>query len=82
MEQGRFPYYPGHTLLVFGARSYLNPYGQIDTPEQIFRTAYPAGHRVEIIPGAHGTYFRSENIEGLSGTIKRSIARHLMSEPM
>jgi UDP-N-acetylmuramate--L-alanine ligase len=82
MEQGRFPYYPGHTLLVFGAYSYLNPYGQIEAPEQIFRTAYPGGHRVEIIPGAHGTYFRPETIEGLSGTIKQALARHLMPEAM
>ena len=82
MEQGRFPYYPGHTLLLFGAQSYLNPYGHIDAPEQIFRTAYSGGHRVEIIPGAHGTYFRSENIAALSGTIKKCLARHLVPEPM
>jgi UDP-N-acetylmuramate--L-alanine ligase len=78
MEQGRFPYYPGQTLLVFGAGSYLNPYGQIEAPEQIFRTAYPGGHRVEIIPGAHGTYFTPENIDALSVVIKRHMARHLV----
>lgn len=77
MEQGRFPHYPGHTLLLFGAGSYLNPYGQIDAPEQIFRTAYTGGHRVEIIPGAHGTYFTPENIGALAGAITRHLERHL-----
>ncbi len=80
MEQGRFPHYPGYTLLLFGARSYLNPYGQIDSPEQIFRTAYPGGHRVEIIPGAHGAYFTPENIDCLADTITRHLLRHLTSE--
>lgn len=75
MEQGRFPYYPGRTLLLFGARSYLNPYGQIDAPEQIFRTAYPGGHRVEIINGGHGEYFTPANI----GTLADTITRHLVS---
>lgn len=81
MEQGRFPHYPGHTLLLFGARSYLNPYGQIDAPEQIFRTAYTGGHRVEIIPGAHGQYFSPENIEALAGTIARHLKQNLRCEP-
>lgn len=75
MEQGRFPHYPGRTLLLFGARSYLNPYGQIDSPEQIFRTAYSGGHQVEIIPGAHGTYFTPENIAGLAESIERHLVR-------
>jgi len=77
MEQGRFPHYPGRTLLLFGARSYLNPYGQIDSPEQIFRTAYSGGHQVEIIPGAHGTYFTPENIAGLAESIERHLVREM-----
>ncbi|WER08122.1 hypothetical protein PUH89_12400 [Rhodobacter capsulatus] len=56
MEQGRFLHYPGATLLLFGAGSYLNPYGQIAAPEQVFRSAYPAGHHVEILRGAHGVF--------------------------
>ena len=76
MEQGRFFHYPGETLLVFGARSYLNPCGQLDAPEQLFRTAYPAGHHVEIIPGAHGHYFRPENIDTLAATLLRHMDRH------
>lgn len=76
MEQGRFFHYPGTTLLLFGAGSYLNPYGHIAAPEQLFRTAYPAGHDVEIIPGAHGHYFRPGNVEALAATILRHIDRH------
>ncbi|WP_323032344.1 amino acid adenylation domain-containing protein [Paracoccus sp. (in: a-proteobacteria)] len=76
MEQGRFFHYPGTTLLLFGAGSYLNPYGHIDAPEQLFRTAYPAGHHVEIIPGAHGHYFTPENVGALAGTILRHLDRH------
>lgn len=76
MEQGRFLHYPGTTLLLFGAGSYLNPYGQIDAPEQVFRAAYPAGHHVEIIPGAHGGYFKPRNVDGLAATILRHINRH------
>lgn len=76
MEQGRFFHYPGATLLLFGAGSYLNPYGQISAPEQLFRTAYPAGHHVEVIHGAHGQYFRPENVGGLAATILRHLDRH------
>lgn len=73
MEQGRFFHYPGTTLLLFGAGSYLNPYGQMNAPEQVFRTAYPAGHHVEIIPGAHGHYFMPENVDALAATILRHL---------
>ncbi|MAU61308.1 MAG: CDA peptide synthetase III [Parvibaculum sp.] len=76
MEQGRFFPYPGKTLLLFGAGSYLNPYGQIASPEHLFKTAYPAGHTVEIIPGPHGRYFLPENVEALAATIRRYIDRH------
>lgn len=77
MEQGRFLHYPGPALLLFGEGSYLNPYGQVESPEQIFRAAYPAGHDVEIIPGAHGQYFLPENVEALSAVILRQINRRL-----
>lgn len=76
MEQGRFLHYPGKTLLLFGEGSYLNPFGQIEAPEQLFRTAYPAGHHVEIIPGTHGGYFLSENVDVLAAAIRRHIDRH------
>lgn len=73
MEQGRFHRYPGATLLIFGAGSYLNPYGQIAGPEQVFRTAYPAGHAVEIIPGAHGQYFAPGSVGALAAAILRHV---------
>jgi UDP-N-acetylmuramate--L-alanine ligase len=76
MEQGRFFHYPGTTLLLFGAGSYLNPYGHIAAPEQLFRTAYPEGHYVEIIPGAHGQYFMPGNVDALGATILRHLDRH------
>ena len=76
MEQGRFLHYPGVTLLLFGAGSYLNPYGQMAAPEQVFRQAYPAGHHVEILPGAHGQYFTPGNAEVLAATILRHLDRH------
>ena len=75
MEQGRFLLYPGETLLLFGAGSYLNPYGQIDAPEQLFRAAYSGGHKVEIIPGTHGSYFTPENVGALAETILRHMTR-------
>ncbi len=61
-------------LLLFGAGSYLNPYGQIAAPEQVFRSAYPAGHHVEILRGAHGQYFTPGNVEALAATILRHLA--------
>ncbi|WP_395541760.1 amino acid adenylation domain-containing protein [Neotabrizicola sp. sgz301269] len=73
MEQGRFFHYPAETLLIFGAGSYLNPYGQIADPEKLFRTAYPAGHAIKIIPGAHGQYFAPGNVEALAAAILRHL---------
>jgi UDP-N-acetylmuramate--L-alanine ligase len=76
MEQGRFLHYPGAALLLFGAGSYLNPYGHIAAPDQLFRTAYPQGHHVEIIPGAHGQYFQPGTVDALAATILRHLERH------
>lgn len=73
MKQGRFFQYPGKTLRRFGAGSYLNPCGQVAAPARLFRTAYPAGHRVEIMPGAHGQYLAPGNVDALAATILRHI---------
>lgn len=70
MEQGRFLHFPAPVLLIFGTRSYLNPYGQMAAPEQIFRTAYPGGHAVEMLSSPHGRYFTSENIGALAAAIR------------
>ena len=74
MEQGRFPHYPGRVALLFGARSYLNPYGQMEDPDQVFRLAYPGGHDVAILPGGHGQYFNAENVGALASVIATHMA--------
>ena len=73
MEQGRFPVYHGDVVLMFGEGSYLNPYALMESPDAIFRAAYPQGYRVEIIVGKHGEYFLPENITSLASVIKRNI---------
>ena len=70
MEIGRFKHHAGRVLLLFGAESYLNPYGQIADPEAVFRAAYPAGHSVAILPGGHGQYFKDANVGALADIIR------------
>lgn len=74
MEQGRFPITRFPTVLIFGERSYSNPYTLFDDPHQLFQTAYPDGFNVEIIRGAHGQYFQDKNIESLSNAILKHAA--------
>jgi UDP-N-acetylmuramate--L-alanine ligase len=76
VEQGRFYHYAGRTLLIFGAGSYLNPYGQMLSPDSVFRAAYPAGYDAEIIPGAHGQYFKPHNVGAFAATIRRHLDRY------
>lgn len=78
MEQGRFTALSGEVLLLFGSRSYLNPYGQIDAPEKLFELAYPDGFRVAMLPGAHGQYFRPQNVTALSAIITEQINHVIM----
>ncbi len=66
MEQGRFHPLSGEVLLLFGARSYLNPYGQIEAPERLFRQAFGDGFRVCMLPGDHGQYFQQANVGALA----------------
>ena len=73
MEQGRFPSYEGEVSLIFGAESYLNPYLSYKEPDRIFKTAYGEKYTVDIIPGAHGQYFNSPNIEHLSKVLRRRL---------
>ncbi|RRH73851.1 amino acid adenylation domain-containing protein [Falsigemmobacter faecalis] len=75
MEQGRFSPYPAPVTLLFGERSYLNPYAQLADPDQIFRRAYPAGYSVDILPGAHGSYFTPDPVRALAAAISRSLSR-------
>ena len=69
MEQGQFKPMPGNVLLLFGVRSYLNPYVLLEAPEKLFRQAYPDGFSVVMLPGGHGEYFRPQNVEFLAATI-------------
>jgi hypothetical protein len=73
MEQGQFKPMPGNVLLLFGARSYLNPYALLEAPEQLFKQAYPDGFRIEMLPGGHGEYFRPQNVQVLAAAIKTQI---------
>jgi amino acid adenylation domain-containing protein len=77
MEQGRFHPLAGQVLLLFGARSYLNPYGQIDAPERLFRQAYGDGFRVGMLPGDHGQYFEPANVGALADVLAARIAECL-----
>lgn len=73
MEQGRFHPLSGDVLLLFGARSYLNPYGQIDAPERLFRQAYSDGFSVSMLPGDHGQYFEPANVGTLADILAARI---------
>ncbi len=70
MEQGYFKPLSGKMLLLFGTRSYLNPYGLMEAPENLFRQAYPDGFHVEMLPGGHGEYFKPENVDVLAEVIR------------
>jgi amino acid adenylation domain-containing protein len=80
MEQGRFHPLSGQVLLLFGARSYLNPYGQIDAPEHLFRQAYGDGFSVAMLPGDHGQYFKPANIVALADVLASRITDYLCGD--
>lgn len=73
MEQSRFHPLSGDVLLLFGVRSYLNPYGQIDAPERLFRQAYGDGFSVSMLPGGHGQYFQPANVGTLADILAARI---------
>jgi surfactin synthase thioesterase subunit len=76
MEQSRFSPVSIPVLLLFGERSYLNPYAQMKNPDQLFRLAYAGGYHLEMIPGGHSEYFLPENIGGLALAIRRHLLPH------
>lgn len=78
MEQGRFSPLSGEVLLLFGVRSYLNPYGQIEAPERLFAQAYPDGFRVVMLPGGHGEYFDPDYVPTLAEIIAARIDKALI----
>ena len=80
MEQGRFSPLNMPVLLLFGERSYLNPYAQMKNPDQLFRLAYSDSYHVEMIPGGHGEYFLPINIGGLAVAVRRHLLPHQACE--
>jgi UDP-N-acetylmuramate--L-alanine ligase len=75
MEQGRFTPLAGQVLLLFGDKSYLNPYAYLRHPEHVFGTAYPDGYATEMLPGGHGQYFQPINVKALATILSRYIER-------
>jgi len=74
MEQSSFEHYIGDVALIFGKDSLMNPYLDGADPDPTFRRAYPAGHTVDIISGAHGHFFDSPNVENLAKVIAERIS--------
>jgi amino acid adenylation domain-containing protein len=66
MELTQFSPLSGAVLLLFGERSYLNPYDQIEAPERMFAQAYADGFQVAMLPGGHGEYFQHDNVPALA----------------
>ena len=79
MEQGRFPFSTAPAILVFGEKSYLNPYATLSNPDDIFKLSYPAGYKVEMITGPHGQYFQNAHINSLADAITRGLRWHRQS---
>jgi amino acid adenylation domain-containing protein len=81
MEQGRFPAYDESPVaLIFGSESNLNPYRDgIANPDRVFAAAYPKGYSVDVIPGAHGTYFTQTNVGALARTVGDLLSRSFSS---
>lgn len=75
MEQGRFTPLSGQVLLLFGDKSYLNPYAYLNHPEHVFGTAYPDGYETEMLSGGHGQYFGPLNVKALAAIVSRHIER-------
>ncbi len=66
MEESLFRTYDRPVALLFGDRSRLNPYVAGFDYAKVFSRSYPAGYSIDLIPGAHGEYFRPENVTGLA----------------
>jgi probable biosynthetic protein (TIGR04098 family) len=71
MEQQGFPGYEGPVALIFGRDSHFNPFKPDADPLAVFRCAYPAGFTVDMIPGAHGEFFESPNVEALAAALNQ-----------
>jgi len=74
MELNTFRDFDGRVALIFGRDSLFNPYQGDADPDSVFRCAYPAGFTVDLIDGAHGSFFREPNIEGLARVLQRHLS--------
>ena len=75
MEARRFRLYPGPVALLFGRQSHFNPYRSRRNPETTFAACFPGGFAVSFIEGAHGHFFREENVESLGMAVQEHLAR-------
>lgn len=75
MEQARFPAYPGRVALLFGADSQFNPFHAMTDPVRVFDLAYLGGYSFDIVPGAHGEFFRGPHSAVLGQSIRAMLDR-------
>jgi amino acid adenylation domain-containing protein len=73
MELNTFRDFDGRVALIFGRDSVFNPYRQIAEPNDVFRRAYPAGFTVDLIDGAHGSFFTAPNLQGFVQVLRRQL---------
>lgn len=65
--------YSGDVLLLFGDDSHdWNPYLSGAPSDELFERNYKS-YRVDTLPGAHGSFFTSPNIEVLAATLRRNL---------
>jgi acyl-CoA synthetase (AMP-forming)/AMP-acid ligase II len=81
MEETLFRPYDRPVALLFGERSRLNPYVAGFDYTKVLGRSYPAGFSVDLIPGAHGEYFRRENVTGLARQVAALSASAALSDP-
>lgn len=74
MELNTFRDFDGRVALIFGRDSLFNPYRPDSDPDAVFRRAYPAGFTVDLIDGAHGSFFQEPNIEGFARVLRRRLS--------
>lgn len=75
MEQARFAAYPGPVALLFGTDSQFNPFASMADPARVFDLAYPAGYTFDMIPGAHGGFFRGAHTAALRQAVAAMLQR-------
>ena len=75
MEESLFRAYDGPVGLLFGERSRLNPLVAGFDHQRVLSRSYPGGYTIDQVPGAHGEFFRPENVTGLARQVAALAAR-------